>query len=206
MPMVPFGHKRGMTMAEVIIAISIFLIIIGTVYAFEVNTFSYNKTISVALNTAQDAQVILRTLSYELRTMVPGANGSYPLVAAGTSTITFFADIDKNGLPEQIRYYMNGTSMMRGTISPAGSPYVYNPATETVKQIATNIRNSSSTPIFEYYDGTYDGNDAALVQPVAVSAVRLVKISLNIDYDPNAPPISRVYTSQVTLRNLKDNL
>jgi hypothetical protein len=36
--------------------------------------------------------------------------------------------------------------------------------------------------------------------------VRLIKINLMIDVDPNRAPVIKTYTSQVSIRNLKDNL
>jgi len=36
--------------------------------------------------------------------------------------------------------------------------------------------------------------------------VRLVRITIKIDEDPNRPPAALTSTTQVSIRNLKDNL
>ena len=66
--------------------------------------------------------------------------------------------------------------------------------------------NSTSTPLFQYYSNTYDGTTAPLPQPVSVTAVSLVQISLLVDVDIRRLPLPVMYTSDATLRNLKDNL
>ena len=42
--------------------------------------------------------------------------------------------------------------------------------------------------MFRYYDTNYDGTTGALPEPINISAVRLVKITLVIDKDPSALP------------------
>jgi hypothetical protein len=50
------------------------------------------------------------------------------------------------------------------------------------------------------------GTSSPLTQPVITTNVRLIKINLMIDVDPNRAPVIKTYTSQVSIRNLKDNL
>ena len=65
---------------------------------------------------------------------------------------------------------------------------------------------NEATPIFDYYDTNYDGTTAPLAQPVSAIAVRLVKITLIIDKNSLRPPAPITMTTQVSMRNLKDNL
>ena len=91
-------------------------------------------------------------------------------------------------------------------VEPTGSPSAYNPSNEVITVLAYNIKNATSTSLFEYYDDTYTGTSSPLTQPVTTTQISLVKISLLMDIDPNRAPVPRLYTSQVSLRNLKDNL
>jgi hypothetical protein len=50
------------------------------------------------------------------------------------------------------------------------------------------------------------GTSSPITQPVTPTDVRLIKINLIIDVDPNRAPVIKTYTSQVSIRNLKDNL
>ena len=199
-------RQNGMTLVEVLVTLGIFVAVMFAVATFEYNVITYPKNISGSLTTAQDTQVLLKTMLKELRSMQPGANGAYPLVSVGTSTISFFDDADNNGTMEQITYYMASSSIYRGVIQPFGNPLVYNPATQVNKMIVTNVRNSSSTPVFQYFDGNYTGTSSPLVQPVTTTDVRLIKINLTLDVDVNKSPVPVTYTVQASLRDLKTNL
>jgi hypothetical protein len=142
----------------------------------------------------------------ELRTASPGSNGSFTIVQAATNTLTFFSDIDGDLLKEQVRYYLATTTLKKGVIKPTGNPLTYNSNNESFFYLAYNIRNSSTTPLFQYFDAYYMGTSSPITQPVTPTDVRLIKINLIIDVDPNRAPVIKTYTSQVSIRNLKDNL
>lgn len=197
---------KGFTLVETLIVMGIVSVMAITITRFQLNILNYNKSGHDSLQSAQDARSILRVMVAELRSTQPGSNGSYPLTQAATSSITFFSDTDDDGLKEQIRYFLATTTLKRGVIVPTGLPPVYNPAQEKISYLAYNIKNGTSTALFQYFDNTYTGTTSPLAQPVNVSSVRLVKITLLIDADPNKSPLPRSYTSQVMLRNLKDNL
>ncbi len=199
-------RSRGFSLIEILVAVGILGVIMIVVSQFQVNIIGYNKSSSDSLQSAQDARSILRVMVKELRSAKPGSNGSYPIVQAATSSVTFFSDIDADGQQEQIRYFISSTLLQKGTIKPTGSPLAYSSAQETFSTLAYNIKNATSSSLFEYFDNAYSGTSSPLTAPVNVTDVRLVKINLMIDADPNRSPIPRLYTSQVMLRNLKDNL
>jgi prepilin-type N-terminal cleavage/methylation domain-containing protein len=197
--------SRGMTLVEVLIALAIFISIMGAVGLFEVNIFSYQSSISSSFTTVQDTEIILKTMTKEIRMTSPGSDGSYAIQSVATNTMMFYADTDGNGIKERIRYSLVGTTLYRAFLAPTGSPLAYT-GSEATTTLLNNVRNATSTSVFEYFDGSYDGNEAPLAQPVTTSAVRLVKINITLDTDPNKSPAPRTYTTQVTLRNIKNNL
>lgn len=200
------SYYKGMTLIEVLVAVAIFVMITLAVASFQSNVTIFNSYGRDSISSAQDARVILRTIVQELRPAKPGNNGAYPVAQAATSSITFFSDIDVDGLQEQVRYFISGTDLKKGVIKPTGSPLAYNSNQETFSTLAYNIKNGTSTALFEYFDSSYNGTSSPLSQPVSVNAVRLVRINLMIDADPRRSPIPRLYTSDATFRNLKDNL
>ena len=188
----------GFTLIEVVVAIGIFTIIIGAVGLFESNIFSYQKSASNTMNTVQDAEVILKTISRDLRMASQGSDGSYALQITATDTLEFFADINGDGLKERVRYSLIGNDLYRTLLMPKGSPLSYSGA-ESTSTILTDVVNTSLTPVFSYFDGTYTGTTTGnLSQPVSADAVRLIEISLILN--------GKTYTTEVTPRNLKDNL
>ena len=147
-------------------------------------------------------------MSNEIRSASESNLGAYPIVTAATSTFTFFSDLNNDGLKEQVRYFVSGSTLQKGVITPTGNPYVYTSGSEVDTIVVSNLTNGGSTtlPVFQYYDDSYTGTSSPLAQPVSVAAVRVVKINFVIDADPNRSPTSRVVTTQVEIRSLKDNL
>ena len=198
--------QKGFTLVETLVAMSISIIVMIAIGTFARDIFYTNSVQSGLFSTAQDSRAIIRTMTNELRSTSPGSDGSYPIVTAGTTTLTFFSDIYGNGIKERVRYFLATTTLEKGVVVPTGSPLSYTLSNESITALAYNVRNGSSTPIFNYYDGTFTGTSSPLTQPVSVNAIRLVQVSLTLDSDPNRSPLPRTYTTDVTLRNLKDNL
>jgi type II secretory pathway pseudopilin PulG len=197
---------RGMTLIETLVALGVFMIVIVAVCSYQVSVYSNNRVISGNLQTAQEAQVILKTLLTELRAAAPAADGSYTIASASTSSISFFADPDNDGQTEKITYTLVGTKLYRAIIQPTGTPPVYNSATQATSSVLTDVRNGTSSPVFQYYDQNYTGTSSPLTMPVSVQSIRLIQISLALDVYINQEPLVRTYTTQVSLRNLKTNL
>jgi len=200
------GCSRGFTLVEVFISIAIFIAVIVAVGALLVNVYSNNRTVSGSFQTAQDAQVILKTMLTELRQMATAANGAYPIASAGTSSITFFSNSNNGSSTEEITYTLVGSILYRAVIQPSGSPLSYNLSGQSTSSLLTDVQNTSSTPMFQYFDQNYTGTSSPLSLPINIPAIRLIKISLALDVLTNQAPAVRTYTTQVSLRNLKTNL
>lgn len=198
--------KRGMTLVELLIALAVFVIVLIAVGALQANIFIYNSNISSSYQTTQNSQVILKTMLKELREVAPGANGAYPLVQTGSTSLSFFSDIDNDGLTEQLTYSLIGTTLYRAVIKPTGSPLVYLGANQATTSLITNVINGNSLASFQYFDTFYTGTSSPMVHPVNPSMVRLIRINQRIDIDPNRSPVPIIYTVQASLRNLKSNL
>lgn len=198
---------RGFTLVETLVAMFILTLILAAIMNFGHDLFFINDVSSNSLLAQQEGRQVLRQMVAELRSIAPASgNGSYPLAVAATSSITFFSDLDDDSVPEQIRYFLAGTTLKRGVIKPAGNPLTYNPANEKLSTLVTSVANASGDAIFNYYDDGYAGTSTPLTLPVDVHLARLVKINVVIDANPNRPPAPITVTSQASLRNLKNNL
>ncbi len=195
-----------MTLVETLIALGIFAVVIVAVSAFQISLFNNQRVVSGSLQTAQDAQIILRTMLTELRSAAPGMNGAYPIASAATSSLIFFSDTNGDGQTEQIGYKLSSTTILRTTIPPTGSPASYLVSNTSTTTLLRNVRNSTSTAIFQYYDQNYTGTSSPMTIPVNIANVRLIQIGLTLDINPLLSPLPRTYTVQVGLRNLKTNL
>jgi len=189
---------------EVLVTIFIVALIGITVLTFQKDIFSLNTLLSTSLAAQDEARKALKIITAEIRPLSPSSVGAYPIAEANPTSFIFYSDIDNDQFKERVRYFLSGTTLKKGVIKPSGTPLTYNPANETISEIIHDI-TSGTTLIFDYYDNNYDGTTSPLTQPVDMSAIRLIKITVVIDKNPNKYPGPITLTTQVSMRNLKDN-
>jgi prepilin-type N-terminal cleavage/methylation domain-containing protein len=199
--------NRGFTIAEMIIVVAIAAALIAAFGKFQADTFSFNRVFQAGMTVNRDAERVVKVMASEIRSMSPASNGAYPIEAVATSSITFFNDIDNDGSKERIRYYLDFATrtFKKGVVKPTGSPLTYNLGSETQSNLLENVRATTS-PIFTYYDTGFTGTSSPLAAPVDILRIRLVKINIALDVDPNQAPVPIDIMTYVTPRNLKDNL
>lgn len=196
---------RGFTLIEVIVVMGILGLISVSVGKFAVDVFGLNSYTTGSLTVSQDARNLLRIMTREIRAAAPSENGAFPLVAVSSSTISFYSDVDGTGQRDLVRYYLSSTTLIKGVIAPTGNPLTYVAGNEQTSIVMSDVRNGT-TSIFTYYDNTYAGTSSPLSYPVAIQSVRLVRIDLTLDANADRSPDKKTFTTQVSIRNLKDNL
>jgi type II secretory pathway pseudopilin PulG len=199
-------YLRGMTLTEVMVSLALFIVVMVVVTTFEVNVLANQKVVSGSMQVTQDAEVLLKTITKEIRSMTTSANGTYPLILAATNTMRFFSDSNNDGTIDQITYSLIGNKLYKAVIKPTGFPAVYSPANQSTTTLVNNVRNSATTTLFLYFDENYNGVSAPLPFPVSVNLVRFIQVVLNLDVDPNRSPLPVLYSASIQLRNLKTNL
>lgn len=198
-------HNKGITLIETAIALAIASLIVVVVGAFARDVFYFNDILQIGLNNVTEARKVLRPFANEVRSAQPSNIGAFALAQTATSSFAFYSDIDNDGVRERVRYFLEGDEFRKGIIEPTGSPLVYNPAHESVVKVIRDV--VATDAIFNYYDSAYAGGTTtpALAHPVAPANVRLVRVDLTVDANPNRAPSLMTVTTQVTVRNLKDN-
>ncbi|OHA21494.1 MAG: hypothetical protein A2849_03650 [Candidatus Taylorbacteria bacterium RIFCSPHIGHO2_01_FULL_51_15] len=204
-----FKHRSavesGFSLVEVILSLGILALIGLAVFSFQKNVLSLNRLISGNLTSQAEARRALKDMSAEIRSASPSSLGAYALAQTSTSTLTFYSNIDADASVERVRYFIQGTTLKKGILKPSGTPLAYNPANETVRESIHNIGNGTTT-LFSYHDTNYDGTSPPLAEPINISVVRLVKITVLIERSTGTPQSPLTLTTQVSMRNLKDNL
>lgn len=204
--MKPTSTRAGFTIPELLISIFIISLLTITVTTFTRDVFSLNISFQGSLGAQLDARHVIRVMVTELREASPSSNGAYPIISASSTAIAFYTDTNDDGIKEKIRYFVSGTDLKKGVVVPTGNPLVYNDANEKITTLVSSLISSSTQPVFQYYPASYTGTSSPLASPVNASSVRLVQITVIIDKTPAHSPSPIVVTSQVMLRNLKDNL
>lgn len=196
---------KGFSLVEILIAMAIFLMIVAGAATLGKDTFFFNSIVQESFNIQEEAKKIIKPMADEIRTASQSSLGSYPILLAGTSTIAFYSNIDDDDYKERIRYFLDGRTLKKGVIKPSSDPLVYNSNNESITELVHNISNDSGTPLFDYFDSSYSGSSNPLLQPVSILDIRLVKITLILESNPQMAPSAETITTQISLRNLKDN-
>lgn len=197
-------QSKGFTLVEVLFVVAILAIIMIPLTRFQVDVFFHNTFMQNSLTAEAEARTALKNMIKELRSMSQSNTGTYPIELASSTAITFYTDTDGDGVKDRVRYFVSAKILKKGVLKPTGAPYQYVSANEKLSNVVYDV--STSTAIFSYYDKNYSGTSTPLAYPINVSAVRLIGSRIEIDKDPNKPPAPMIFESQVSIRNLKDNL
>lgn len=174
--------------------ISMMAIIVSLLSFYRANTYTLEQAQAVS-----DARRSTEHLVATLREADYASDGAYPIVSMGTSTITFYANIDKDNLIERVRYAVTGTTLVRGITKPSGTPLGYT-GTESVSVVSPYIRNiTQHVDALTYYDST----GAVITDMNNVSSVRFVTVKMIVNVEPNRLPNELTLWSSATLRNLR---
>ena len=207
--------KKGFTLVETIVAIALFTVgTQATVLLFA----KIMRSKAYSMEMGKSAFVVSRSmgdLTQYLRRTRQSDVGLYPIVTADDNDLVFYSDYDKNGKTERLHIYFadgadadaNADTIYMGVREPSGTfPVTYASGDGETITLAEHIVNTPSDPVFSYYNKDYPGDldHNPVATPAVVSEIRLVKIFLKINIDPNNAPDNIQQETFVELRNLND--
>jgi len=153
---------RGFSLLELTVACALMGVLLAAAWMVMSAVGVMSDRISAGTFAAQESQTFEDTIGGELMQ----ANNLKSL--AGTSTtnadaraafydvqpreIGFYADLNHNGRPERVEYFVSGGSLMRQQAIAANTTYPYSWATSSTAQaVITTIDPTWTGPIFIYY-------------------------------------------------------
>lgn len=198
-------NRNGFTLVETLLAVAIFSSVVVAIGAFQRDIFFFNDVVQTGLSNVTEARKVLRPFVGEVRKAQSSNLGAFSIEKAEAKEFIFFTDIDNDGLRERLRYFVDGDTFKKGIIKPSGTPLVYNGSDEKITEVVHHVIEEQTQ--FSYFDSSYNGtaSTTALTFPVSPSNVRLIRVDLTIDTNPNRAPGLLTVTTQATVRNLKDN-
>jgi len=199
-----FSDNSGFTLIEVIAAVGIFALIVGSIVAMLLFSWKAKSVVWEQLETQNEGRKIVQDFVNEIRTAAASSVGAYPIATAESQQIVFYSDPDKDSLRERIRYFLDGRTLKKGVTKPTSSPPTYDLADEVVAEIVHDVANGTSS-VFSYYDDDYAGSGPPMSYPVNVTNVRMVGISLKMDENPQITPAPFFIESKAMLRSYKNN-
>ncbi len=191
---------KAFTLAETLVVVAI-LGTAGIALSGMIAFFYRSNAYLLEQTSAIDSATRGLTVSHrDIREASYGEDGSYPISAAATSTITFFSDVDSDRPVEKIRLYLSGGTLYRAVTNAGGNPPSYASQPETISTLATYVTNTAASPLFRYYNAA----GVELTGAIDVAAIRSVRIQLQTDLNPQRAPNIVTLERTATLRNLRN--
>jgi len=197
------NSKKGFTLIEILVFSAIAVGIITVIASFITNLGNFEGYFNEALSVEQEIRQTLSVIVPEIRSAAQSNIGNYPIEAASENTFVFYSDIDKNGLFDRVRYFLDGNVLRKGVIAPSGNPLIYDPANEVIRDVVNNIVLGPN--IFTYYGADFSGAEPALPFPINIPDVRLIETTIRADQAENFDAQAIEMSVRATIRNLRSN-
>ncbi len=189
-----------MTLIEAIVWIAVFTAIMivlaqSLLYFYRTNRYTLQEAEAIS-SAEQGMNVVVQAL----RTASYSNNGAYPVISIAPDQVSFYASVVKNDpLIQQVRFFVQGTSLMEGIIEPSGDPLSYASSSEVDTILSNYVQNLTvGTSTFTYYD--QNGN--VISNYGTYYNMRFVTIELVVDVSTTSLPTQLYLMSSAALRNL----
>ena len=209
--------KKGFTLIEMLITMSILVIMIGAVIAFFILLYREQATDIIRIRRISVASQAIKKMSLEIRKINRAENAAFPIEDAQEQTLVFYSDVDNDGMTEKIRYALFGTELKKMITEPTGGdPYVYSEPDVSDPNnypviIASDVVNGAN-PVFRYYNKNYTGSGDPLPlmdpvgSPVRVNVTEIKLVEINLDINPDNDYLTQPFhiETKVHPRSLKE--
>lgn len=198
--------QKGYTTIELVVVIAVIAALSGIVALMSMTVVFKPKQQFASLENVDNARIIANRFVNEIRSAVPGVDGSAAISSAGNTEIIFYSPAaGSDSLVKKIRYYVSDDKLYKAVTTPTGTPLAYT-GQPSVSLVQSDLVLGSN-PLFYYYNGNYDGQTAALSQPVNLNHIRFVRINL-IVLKQTTQGSQDTFSLSVgaAVRSLKDNL
>ena len=197
-------EQSGMTLLEMMIAISIYTVLMLAITTSITTLYQYN---AYALEQSQEVDNARRGVTQwnrDAKEMTTGEDGNWPISVITEHRLGYYSDTDQDDSVEYVEYVLVDTTLRKFIYNPIGSPATYNKTTpDSVEVLSEHVQNiGQATSTFFYFDNA--GNQLTSASPII--NVRYIQMQLIVNIDPVRNPGEFMLRSSLAPRNLKDNL
>jgi len=193
--------KRGITLIEILISISISAVVSLLIAQFFFSTIRYSKTISSHLDATYYGKKIVSIIKQELHRNTASATGEYPVHLANNYEIVFFTKLPNFTQTAKVRYWLEDRTLYKSITPFSEETTSYQPEDAVTQTIMTNCANiEADIPLFLFYSREVDiHNTEPLAVPAIQTSIGLVQTTLLLDPE-NLPEEEYItHTNQVRL-------
>ncbi|HEX8974374.1 MAG TPA: hypothetical protein VF817_02705 [Patescibacteria group bacterium] len=196
-----------MSLVETLVAIFLFSLGIIAVTVLFTRSWKANSYILEEATATTAATKALDVTVKDLRKVRQADNGSFPIKSVGNFDLVVYLDDEGDGTTEQVHYFLdNQGNFKKGVSRPSGTPAAYPSNDQTITTLAQHIVNTSSQPVFYYYDKNFPLNTSNNPIPNPQPGdVKLISVHLWVNIKPNTAPDNINLESFANLRNLNVN-
>lgn len=186
----------GFTIIEMIVVISLISIITLLVVSMLVTSLKTYRTKKQVVDAQEKVAAVMREFEQTTR-------AADELISVGQNELSFYRFYDLTSVsPTKVRYFIDGNQFKVGLTQPEGIPpsITYPSSGEKIDLIIPDVINSAE--IFNYYNGNGD----ILTGTIDSTNVKMIRLTISLDKNGDLPPGPTTETTEVMLRNMKNNL
>ncbi|HEY5482836.1 MAG TPA: prepilin-type N-terminal cleavage/methylation domain-containing protein [Propionibacteriaceae bacterium] len=168
----------GFSLTEMVVVVVLLGVVLAAAWTVMSAVSSMSNSLSARATATAESDSFISAAGTELRqaaslkaiagTDTANADAQAAFYDIGPRQIGFYADIERDGRPERVAYYVSGTSLMRQQADATNGTYPYSWAASSTAQAVVQVIDASWTgPIFLYYTN----DDWPPTQITAVSQV-----------------------------------
>jgi prepilin-type N-terminal cleavage/methylation domain-containing protein len=192
----------GFSLLELLIASVIFPIVLAAGYLVFTTLSGNYSSIAAQSEATSETQQAMDTMVREIRQAQEITDGGGAIATATPTTCSFYADLEHDGTPEEITYYVDGSDLYRAVWEPSNPVYPYG----YVEGPATRLVDLTTLDpvVFTYFDES-DPEDAVTGTPNPPT-ICAVGIDLSASRPSQNGQVSVDFTTRVKIRAMFDSL
>lgn len=192
----------GFSLVEMLISVAILPMVLGAAYLAFITMSDNYTTLQAQSEASAEAQQVMDTMVREIRQAQEVREGGGAFVTATSSSCSFYSDLQRDGVPELVSYYVDGSDLYRSVSQASIRVYPYN----FIEGAAKRVMNlgTTSVVVFTYYDHSAP---LEVVTTANVSSVCAVGIHLSASRPAQqGKQISVDFKTRVKVRALFNSL